>query len=155
MTCAIVPCQSSLNTITIVDLYNVEVQAGVSFLPENILPLAQTLLLTISGVFSTSGVLSVVITRDGIEIPLALNSGIVLQAGCLYSFSHPVSDSEQINYKYSGTCTAGVFKVQASIMQEGGTIIGSSSNMYDVMSTAVMGMMVATLGMVMIRSMKG
>lgn len=152
MTTAIVPYQDSSSLLTVVvDLYDVAVQAGEPFLPVNVQLAAPPAVLVVSGAFSRSGVLSVVVTKDGVSRSMQLNSGVALRAGCLYLFNHLANEGEEINYTYSVDCTADLFKVQTSASRR---VVVSASNVYDFVTVAVLLAVMMAFGMALMKGTK-
>lgn len=68
--------------------------------------------------FNTSGVLSVVKTRGTTTVTMQLNSGVALNANCLYAFDIVVESEESVNMQYSVDATA----LELKVVEIGGVI---------------------------------
>jgi hypothetical protein len=113
------PTQSTvyviLRQIVKASIFNTAVTANTNILSQNVTP-SQALsgycsIFRIQCCFDTAGVLSLVRTKGGTTITEQLNSGVSLNANCLYIFDFLVEPGESINLQYSVNATAKELKV--------------------------------------------
>lgn len=109
------PAGVRISPISVVDRFSEAVIANTNILGADVSPSLAPSTFTILASFSITGILSVVASRSGEVKVMPLNSGALLQANCLYSFSHDVDEADSINYVYSASCTANLFKVHESV----------------------------------------
>jgi hypothetical protein len=96
-------------------IFNQWISANINIFPYDLTPSFATetnpSYFRIFACFDTSGVLSVVKTRDTTTIIMQLNGGGALSANCMYAFDIIVESGESVNLQYSADAAALDLKV--------------------------------------------
>jgi len=106
--------ENLLNKITPVSkasIFNQSVTAGANILSSGLSPSNSPTVFRIYACFDTSGVLSVVRTKDTTTVTEQLNGGSSLSANSSYIFDIIVESDETINLRYSVNATCLILKV--------------------------------------------